>query len=211
MSRWGMAKKLTIKWTKRTFKSLEQIWQNGHDRPGLSDEEYTQMGRYGEVMFLMERDGVWPTTVSTERSRFCAALREVLCRLPQEAFDKVEEDVRFLFDDPSLKMLAVNAPPPPSQEFNGRKAIDTIVFFRASMRLTPEALIGLIAQQIAHSFVCGKNCREDGILAETKAREWKFGAELNRLKNEQKRLYRGEPEFIPTAGKPAARLNVSRA
>jgi hypothetical protein len=36
-------------------------------------------------------------------------LREVLSRLPQEAFDKVEAEVIFVLEERSLKMLSANA------------------------------------------------------------------------------------------------------
>jgi len=185
-----MSTTLSIEWRKQTYQSLEKSWHNGGDRPGLSDDEYALIGRYGEIRNMLERDGIWPPTVSPERDRFCEALREVLSRLPQEAFDKVDDKVRFLLDDPSLKMLAVNAPPPPSSDLSGRLGIDTIVFFRLCLDLTPKALIGLIAHEIAHSFVCGKDYLEDKILAEKQAPKWGFGPELACLESEKEQLFK---------------------
>jgi hypothetical protein len=187
-----MKKTMSIEWAKRTFESLEKFGRNRDNRSGLTDNEYALVGRYGAITYMLKRDGIWPPTASPENNRFRATLCEVLFRLPQNAFDKVEGEVRFLLDDPSLKMFAVNAPPPPSQDLSGKPGIDTIVFFRTCMDLPPKALIGLIAQQIAHSFVCGKDYSGDEVLAETKAREWGFGIELDCLKCESKRLYRNE-------------------
>jgi hypothetical protein len=195
-----MRKTMSIEWRKQTFQSLEEFCRNGEDRPGLSDDEYALIGRHGEIMNMLERDGIWPPTVSLERNRFCEALREVLSRLPQEAFDKVDDKVRFLLDDPSLKMLAVNAPPPPCSDLSGRLGIDTIIFFRICMDLAPKALVGLIAHEIAHSFVCGKDYLEDEVLAKKQAPKWGFGPELACLKSEKARLFKSGS--TPPAGQP---------
>ena len=177
-------KTMSTERTEQTFQALEEFIHKGEDKTGLSDEELALMGRYGEIIYMLERDGIWPLTASPERNRFCAALREVLCRLPQEAFDRVDSGVRFLLDDPSLKMLAINAPAPPNQGQSGRPGIDTIVFFRSCMDLTPKAMMGVIAREIAHSFVCGKDYSEDHVLAESKALAWGFAAEVDCLKSE---------------------------
>ena len=195
-----MSTTLSIEWRKQTYQSLEKSWHNGEDRPGLSDDEYALIGRYGEIRNMLERDGIWPPTVSPERNRFCEALREVLSRLPQEAFDKVDDKVRFLLDDPSLKMLAENALSPPSSALSGRVGSDTIVFFRTCLDLAPKALIGLIAHEIAHSFVCGKDYLENEILAKKQAPEWGFGPELACLESEKERLFKSG-STIP-AGQP---------
>jgi hypothetical protein len=185
-----MSETISIEWEKQTFQSLEEFWRNGEDRSGLSDDEHALTGRYEEILNMLEHVGIWPPMVSPERNRFCAALREVLSRLPQEAFDKVDKKVRFLLDDPSLKMLAVNAPHPPSSALTGRVGSDTIVFFRTCLDLAPKALIGLIAHEIAHSFVGGKNYAEDEILAKKQAPEWGFGPELACLESEKERLFK---------------------
>ena len=188
----NMRKKMSIEWAKSTFESLEKFGHNGEGRLGLTDDEYALVGRYGAIIYMLKRDGIWPPTKSPENDRFRVTLCEVLCRIPQKAFDKVEGEVRFLLDDPSLKMFAVNAHAPPSRDLSGRPGIDTIVFFRTCMDLAAKALLGLIAHRIAHSFVCGKDYSEDEVLAENKAREWGFGPELACLKRERKRLYPNE-------------------
>jgi hypothetical protein len=195
-----MTDTMSIEWRKQTFQSLEEFCRNGEDKPGLSDDEHTLKGRYEEIMKMLERVGTWPPTVSPERDRFCAALREVLSRLPQEAFDKVDEKVRFLLEEPSLKMPAANAPSPPSSDLSGRVGKDTIVFFRTCMDLAPKALIGLIAHEIAHSFVCGKDYMENEILAKKQAPEWGFGPELACLESEKERLFKSRS--TAPAGQP---------
>ena len=192
---------MSIEWEKQTFQSLEEFWRNGEDRSGLSDDEHALTGRYEEIMNMLERVGIWPPMVSPERKRFCEALREALSRLPQEVFDKVDDNVRFLLEDPSLKMLAVNAPSPPSSALSGRLGRDTIVFFRTCMDLAPKALMGLIAHEIAHSFVCGKDYMENEILAKKQAPEWGFGPELACLESEKERLFKSGS--IPSAGQPS--------
>jgi hypothetical protein len=183
-----MRNETSIEWTKETFQFLEEFWRQGENGRGLGNDEYSLIGRYAEVMCMLERDGIWPPPMSPQRHKFCAALREALCRLPQKAFDEVDNQVRFLLDDPSLQMFAVNAPAPPSADLSGRPGIDTIIFFRTCMDLSLKALVGLIAHEIAHSFVCCKDYAEDEILAENKTRAWGFGAELDCLKSEKERL-----------------------
>jgi hypothetical protein len=178
---------MSTKWRKQTFQSLKEFSENSESKPGSSPEVLALKGRYEDIMYMVERDGIWPPTVSPERDRFCAALCEVLSRLPQETFDKVEDEVRFVLDDPSLKMLAVNAPAPPSSDLSGKSGIDTIVFFRACMDLAPKALIGLIAHEIAHTSIHGKDYRKDEILVNERARKWGFGPELDCLKSEKER------------------------
>ncbi len=46
----------------------------------------------------------------------------------------------------------------------------------------------LIAHEIAHTFVRDKDCRSKAILAENKAREWGFGAEMDCKESEKERL-----------------------
>jgi len=65
---------------------------------------------------------------------------------------------------------------------------DTIVFFRKCLDFAQEAMIGLIAHEIAHSFVRGRDNPEDETFADDKARQWGFGEELNCLALAKKAL-----------------------
>lgn len=187
-----MTDSLGVEWTKQSFKSLEDFCARAPAKSGLSGKEISLMERYGEIMQMMARDGVWPPSVSPERNRFCAALCETLSRLPQEAFDKVEDNIRFLLDDPSLNMLAINAPAPQSSHLFNKPGIDTIIFFRDSLQLTTKALIGLIALEITYSFISDKNPAQEKTLAASKARQWGFERELACLECEKEKLLGGK-------------------
>ncbi len=186
-------KQMTLEWNKQTFRSLEEIWNTCQDKPDLSIEIHPLVERYEDIVHMAARDGIWPRTASNEKNKFCAALREVLSRLPQATFDRVDDEVRFLLDDPSLKMLALNAPAPPSRNLPDAPQIDTIIFFRRSMDLTPKALIALIAYEISQAFVVGEDSLEKEILATAQVREWGFGAELDCLESDKILLFGNTP------------------
>jgi hypothetical protein len=196
-------REMSAEWKKQTFRSLQEFWENNDYKPGSSRYEVLALtARYGDIQYMLGRDRIWPPRVSAWSHKFRAALREVLSRLPQKMFDKVENEVGFVLEEPSTKMLAVNAYHPPLVDPTAESGTFTIVIFRSCMDLAQEALIGLIAHEIAHSFVCGKNYREDEKLVDDKAREWGFGPELECLEREKKRLYPDESGVPPATGQP---------
>jgi hypothetical protein len=162
--------------------------------PGLSDSETALRARYEEIEYMVESDRIWPPVPSPARQKFNAAFREVLSRLPEEVFDQVQSEIGFVLEDPTVDLLAVNVPAP-SGDGGGKLGIDTIVFFRTCLNFAPEARIGLIAHEIAHSFVRGRDNREDEALANDKAREWGFGDELNCLALAKEALLGRLPKF----------------
>ncbi len=170
---------MSIEWNKQSFQALKEVWQSGESNPDLSDREIALTARYEGIQCMVESDQIWPLTSSPARQKFNAAFREMLSRLPEEVFYQVDE-IGFILEDPALDYLAANVPAPGSGD-GGKLGIDTIVFFRACLNFAPEAMIGLIAHEIAHSFVRGRDNREDEAFAEDKAREWGFGDELNCL------------------------------
>jgi hypothetical protein len=145
----------------------------------MSEDDLAMVGRYESVIDLIEGDRIWPVTVSVGRRTFGKALKEVLSRLPEEVFDRVEDEIGFVLEDPFLEMFAVNVPAPESPR--GKLGRDNIVFFQACLKFPLDALIGLIAHEIAHSFVSGNDYRTDEALVIAKAREWGFGSELDCL------------------------------
>ena len=164
---------MSIEWNKQSFQALKEVWQSGESNPDLSDREIALTARYEGIQCMVESDQIWPLIWTPARHKFSAAFREVFSRLPEEVFDQVEE-ISFVLEDPEIDYFAANVPAPPS-------AADTIVFFRKCLNFAPEAMIGLIAHEIAHSFVRGRDNAEDEALVNDKAREWGFGDELNRL------------------------------
>jgi hypothetical protein len=169
-------------WRNQTFQSLMHGWENSEYECSRSYKTLALRNRFEDLMNMMERNRIWPPPVSSWSHRFRAALREVLSRLPQEVFDRVENEFNFVLEEPELEMLAATVPAP------SQAPSRTIVFFRGCLRFTPKALAGLIAHEIARTFVHEKYGRTDEILADNKAREWGFGAELDCKENEKDRL-----------------------
>lgn len=182
---------MRTKWNKQTFSSLKELWQNSEHRPGLAEHVLARRGRYEDILRLIESDRIWPPVVSPGRRKFKAALCEVASRLPEEAFNQVESEIGFVVEDPSVEMLAVNVPAPPLPNGRGKRGIDTIVFFRECLNFAPDALIGVIAHEIAHSFVRGSDYLEDEALVDAKARKWGFGSELDCLARAKEALRNG--------------------
>ena len=170
---------MSIEWNKQSFQALKELWQSEENELDLSDNDKALTARYGGIECIVESDRIWPVIPSPARQKFKAALREVLSRLPQEVFYQVESEIGFVLEDPTLDLLAVSVPAPRSAD--GKLGIDTIVFFRTCLKFAPEAMIGLFAHEIAHSFVGGRDDPENEALADVKAREWGFGEELNCL------------------------------
>jgi len=172
-------------WSKQTFRSLYDFWRTHESSLGLNEEELELMDRYEDIIRMVEGGRIWPPVASSWRSKFDAALSEVLSRLPQETFNQVESEIGFILEDPSGAILAENVPAPLAPDAK-KLGIDTVVFFRACLNFAPDALVGLIAHEIAHSFARGRNYQEDEAMVVARAREWGFGRELDCLESAKK-------------------------
>jgi hypothetical protein len=177
-----------------TFLSLEKLYLNSELNAAMSEDELQLIARYGDIQNFVEGDRIWPPVPSPSKQKFIKSLREVLSRLPSEEFDRVESEVAFVLENPEVNAFAMNVkafpvvinPKSPAGPDNIRKlGLDFIVVFRQSYKLSPNALIGLIAHEIAHSFVDGNQYVEDESLVYDKAREWGFGRELDCEKHEK--------------------------
>jgi hypothetical protein len=115
---------------------------------------------------MVESDSIWPPVQSPARKKFNAAFREVLSRLPEEVFDQVQSEIVFVLEDPTVEYFAANVPAPPSGDVGGKLGMDTIVVFHTCLNFAREAMIGLIAHEIAHSFVGGTDNCEDRVAPE---------------------------------------------
>src|SRR5665213_2581287 len=95
-------REMISKWRNQTFHSLSEFSKNNEYRPGSSYEVWALRNRYKQIKFMLEEhytargvaaDRIWPPSTSTSPltwgERFRAALRDVLRRLPQGAFDGV--------------------------------------------------------------------------------------------------------------------------
>lgn len=114
------------------------------------------MSRQEDIDYnILTGDRIWPPFVGYDHNHpFVKALVEVLTRLPDEDYDAVEEFVYFVVE--TREILAINVPLKmgyPSVESNSTIRFETIVIFHSALKFPHKALIGLIAHEVAHSFV----------------------------------------------------------
>ena len=125
-------------------------------------------------------DRIWPPGAATET--FKAALVEVLSRLPDDAYDHVDNSISFVVAHPNVWGVNVPiryscSPSPTAYQLN----FDTVVLFESGLALPARALVGLLAHELAHSFVSGADYASDEIATDAIAESWGFGAELQAL------------------------------
>lgn len=178
-------------WARLVFANLKMALDS--DYTSADSSNLKLRARFEDIQNYLENDDNFRPGTPSTHIKFDPVLREVLARLPQHVFDLVESNIIFVIEDPELEILALNVTASNKLPSNGGKdtlpreqAKDTIVVFRTTWPLSPQALIGLIAHEIAHSFVRGKNYPEDECLANKKARAWGFENELDQLKKEKK-------------------------
>ena len=146
------------------------------------------MTRQEDISYdFLEGDKIWPPFIAPNRNHpFVKALVEVLERLPDDAHDKVAHQTSFVVED--HQVLATNVPfdrcyPPIQSELRVR--FDIIVIFHAALDNSHKALVGLIAHELAHSFVTQSNYRTDETETDLQAIRWGFAEELEALKVER--------------------------
>ena len=138
---------------------------------------------------FLENDRIWPPFLGANRGHpFVKALVEVLRRLPDEAYDTVSDIACFVVEDP--RITACNVPfnrnyPPASNGINVR--FDTIVIFHAALVYSHNALIGLLAHELAHSLISGPDFITDEKSADSLAIQWGFSKELEFFKAERQK------------------------
>ena len=135
---------------------------------------------------FLESDRVWPVGLTTDQSHpFVSALVEVLKRLSDKDYDKVELRIGFVVE--SYQMRAVNVPfrqiVPPATQAACEVRYDTIIVFASSLRLPHPALVGLLAHEIAHSCVEKDDHHDNEAAADQLATSWGFGQELQALED----------------------------
>lgn len=139
-------------------------------------------------------DRIWPPHIGADLNHpFMKALLEVLDRLPDEAYNITEDQVSFVVED--LQILACNAPferdyPPNSSSIKVR--YDTIVIFHKVLSFSHSAIVGLLAHEIAHSFVSGNEYKTDEMIVDKQIRNWGFDRELDQFEYEKNEM---KPDF----------------
>jgi hypothetical protein len=179
-----------VQWSKLSFRELKAAYFDPKSQQPFSSESKLAR-RYGDVRNFVESDRIWPP-VADSSIMFLPALCEVLSRLPHEVFYSIEEQLGIALELPKAEMLAVNVPAKdfihPQTKKKTKVGTDLIVFFHPSWKLSREALVGLIAHEIAHSYVEGKDYTHDEALADATVREWGFSKELQALEIERVHL-----------------------
>ena len=134
---------------------------------------------------FLANDRIWPPGIAP--NHFVKALVEVLKRLSDDAYDTVSERVSFVIEDP--RILAVNVPfkriyPACPSEFEIR--FDTIVIFHQALEYPRSALVGLLAHELAHSFVSnGQDYEADEAETSSLVIDWGFDIEHKACLDEQ--------------------------
>ena len=132
---------------------------------------------------FLEGERIWlPALVPLH---FLVALKKVLVRLPEDDYNKVTDFIWFVVEHPGFtaQNIPIDRPFIPA----GGEKIEcyVIVIFHGALSYSRPALMGLIAHEIAHSFVNGSNYTSDELAADEKAISWGFKKELEALKLEQ--------------------------
>ncbi len=189
---------MAVNWKKQTYQSLVTASYSQVLKPKLSKDEHLLKKRCEDIMQFLgpDSDSIMPRISSAGRIKLDKALTEVLSRLPQNDFDTVVSKIVFVFDDPDFNVYGLNAAAPTSPDNDLPRGVDTIVFFRLALTLSPKSLIGVIAHEIAHSFVSGTYNQEDEDLVDAKVREWGFKREQDALKVQSKSLAKSSPKKL---------------
>jgi len=148
------------------------------------------MSREEDIAYdFLESDRIWPQTVSfNHRHPFMKALINVLECLPGDVYDTVSSILSFVVEDNNF--TALNVPfsrfyPSPPKGLKVR--IDTIVVFHPALEYPHDALVGLLAHEIAHSFVDLADHVSNEEATDTMVEKWGFGKQLKALRAEQKK------------------------
>ena len=142
------------------------------------------MSRQEEVDDFLSCGHIWPPTVEAAPNHpFIKALRAVLLRLPEEvpvSFIQfiVEAHEALAFNVLFERVYQGNCT-------NPKFRLDTIVIYQRSFGLSHEALVALIAHEIAHSVVQKNKHRENEDAADELVISWGFSKELAELRKEK--------------------------
>lgn len=153
------------------------------------------MARQEDIAYdFLESDRIWPVFIPSNRNHpFVKSLVEVLERLPDDAYKKLASQTSFVVEDPSV--LATNVPferAYPPIRHGLRVRFDTIVIFHPALDFSHKALVGLIAHEIAHSFVTGQDYKADEQEADSQVLRWGFAEELEVMACEKARSTKPE-------------------
>jgi hypothetical protein len=136
-----------------------------------------------DILNFMQSDRIWPALLNTpSRKRFNTALVTVLHRLPDDAFDQVYDDVWFVVQEPTYR--ALNVPYSrilPASQYEREFKIHQVVIFNTTFDLSDEAIVGIIAHELAHSIVEYPDHFQNESAADGLVKTWGFERQLGEL------------------------------
>lgn len=112
----------------------------------------------------------------------------MLRRLPNDIYEEVSEVIWFVIEDSQI--MAMNVPfrrVYPSSCSALEVRFDTIVIFHQALACPHNALIGLLAHELAHSIVSLREHKENEQAADDLVVQWGFSKELEASEAEQQK------------------------
>jgi hypothetical protein len=143
--------------------------------------------RQDNISYFLQGDRIWPPNwvFAGCGDRFRKALVDVFWRLDEDAYYEAEE-LWFVLD--TGEFLALNVPRDiivPVSPSPHTRSYDTVFITSRAWHLCDEALVGLLAHEIAHSLVKRQQHAENEEAADDLVRKWGFGPELDALHHPQ--------------------------
>ena len=151
--------------------------------------EEKSLERAWKIKYYLQGESIY-TPSSKLKNPFYNVIIEVLERLPDEIFDIVEKNIRFILE--SSPMWTMNfhfkkSCPQTLRIFPRKIEISTIILFHSCLELNRKALIGVIANEIAHCVLVYYPTRH--MLGKTKkdlTKAWGFAIEIEEMKKAKK-------------------------
>ena len=146
--------------------------------------EWRNWDRAWKIKYYLESESVYTPSLKVNEP-FYSVIEEVLKRLPDEIFYIVEKKIMFRIESSPKCTIRYHFKKSIPQNFNifpHKIDIYTIILLPPCLKLSREALIGVIANEIAHSVLADYLGSEDDL---TEA--WGFSAEIAAMKKAKKK------------------------
>jgi hypothetical protein len=168
-------------WSKIRSSDVDRAVEKRERDEDLSPEEESIHSRWAEFESFWS-DRVFPPG---DQSLLHEAFLEVMTRISSEVFDVLTSKIWIVIL--SSHQRALNIPlretiPPRRKPLTLER--DVVVFSDESRKLSPQARVGLVAHELAHSCVEKPNHLENEGAADDFVRSWGFSQELEALRKE---------------------------
>ena len=151
------------------------------------DPRSPEVIRLGDILYdYLENDRIHNTALVSPK--FFRALADVLRRMPEDDFYEIPDNLTFIVETEHI--TAQNVRLLASVSGKGHAVpitIDIIVIYHTALEYSHNALMGLLAHEIAHSFHEGKDYMKDEEMTDNLACKWGFENELQALEEEKKK------------------------